>query len=98
MQWKIDIIYHNFFQIKGLFLDFIAGIFEAYDENKHFKTDSNLDNNFNEKLFIENSDNSIRPFLEIFIYKPVIILNYLILNDFNKIVYTNFYSKFKQSC
>ena len=53
--------------IRSLFLDFILGLFEAYDENKHYTIDSDNDVNFNADKFIEDSKSDIRNLLNLII-------------------------------
>ncbi len=59
--------------IRSLFLDFILGLFEAYDETKHYTIDADNDVNLCIDKFIDDSKSDIRNLLSLIIKeRPVI--------------------------
>jgi hypothetical protein len=64
-------------EIKNLIYDFNLGLFEAYDEDKHFNIDSNdQDKTFDKFKFINDSKPDIKAFLDAIKDRPVILYYY----------------------
>lgn len=59
-------------EVKNLIYDFNLGLFESYDETKHFKIDpKNQDKTFDKIKFINDSKNDIKAFLDSIKDRPV---------------------------